>query len=100
MKTNPQALAIEDQEQQIYESTIEHIKTLLSEGYEPQKIAEELVFIAVDISLQLSNQKESVFPILLGSMLQAFQTNLKKSLSGLPTKASTQKTTSSHQLIH
>ena len=49
----------------------EFITSLLQQGMNPQQVAEELTFTAVEMSLQLAGNKLCVVPILLNSMSQA-----------------------------
>ena len=100
MKNSNISQAEQEQQKAIHESTAEHITGLLNEGHEAQKIASALVFMAIDMSLQLSNQKEAVFPILMASMLQAFHTNAQKNANDMTVSLSTQTAISSSQSIH
>lgn len=49
----------------------EFINSLLKQGMDPQKVAEELTYTAVEMSLQLAGNKLCVVPILMTSMSQA-----------------------------
>ncbi len=51
----------------------EFITGLLQQGVNPQHVAEELTYTAVEMSLQLAGNKLSVVPILMTSMSQAAQ---------------------------
>lgn len=49
----------------------EFVTSLLEQGMPPQQIAEELTYSAVEMSLQLAENKLSVVPILMNSMTRA-----------------------------
>ena len=49
----------------------EFVTSLLEQGMAPQQIAEELTYTAVEMSLQLVENKICVVPILMNSMSQA-----------------------------
>ena len=51
----------------------EFISGLLQQGMNPQRVAEELSYTAVEMSLQLADNKLCVMPILMSSMAQAAQ---------------------------
>lgn len=51
----------------------EFVTSLLQQGMNPQQVAEELTYTAVEMSLQLANNKLCVMPILMSSMSQAAQ---------------------------
>jgi hypothetical protein len=49
----------------------EFVTSLLEQGMVPQQIAEEMTYSAVEMSLQLAENKLSVVPILMNSMTRA-----------------------------
>lgn len=49
----------------------EFVTNLLQQGLGPQQIAEEMTYSAVEMSLQLADNKICVVPILMASMSQA-----------------------------
>lgn len=49
----------------------EFVTNLLQQGLSPQQIAEEMTYSAVEMSLQLADNKLCVVPILMASMSQA-----------------------------
>lgn len=49
----------------------EFITSLLQQGMNPQQVAEELTYTAVEMSLQLAGNKLCVVPILMTAMSQA-----------------------------
>jgi hypothetical protein len=51
----------------------EFVTSLLEQGMAPQQIAEELTYTAVEMSLQLVENKICVVPILMNSMSRAAQ---------------------------
>jgi hypothetical protein len=52
----------------------EFVTNLLQQGLSPQQIAEEMTYSAVEMSLQLADNKLCVVPILMASMSSAAQT--------------------------
>jgi hypothetical protein len=55
----------------VHDQVREFMTNLLQQGIGPQQIAEALTYSAVEMSLQLADNKLCVVPILMGSMSQA-----------------------------
>lgn len=71
MKNDTQISIENDAHVDAHDQVREFASTLLAQVADPQKIAEALAYIAVEMSLQLAENKLCVMPILMNSMSQA-----------------------------